>query len=47
MRTHPIASNRKVSALVQISVASEKGRIRRYLTERKGLPSKRQAQWYL
>lgn len=42
-RTH----NQRPKALVQISVASEKRRIRRYLTERKGLPSKRQAQWYL
>jgi hypothetical protein len=34
------------SVLVQISAASEKQRIRRYLTERKGLPSKRRARWY-
>ena len=34
-------------ALVQISADIEKRRIRRYLTERKGLPSKQRAQWYL
>jgi hypothetical protein len=36
-----------LQAPVQISAASEKGRIRRYLTERKGLPCKRRAQLYL
>jgi hypothetical protein len=35
------------NAPVKISAASEKRRIRRYLTERKGPPSKRRAQWYL
>jgi hypothetical protein len=34
-------------ALVQNSADIEKRRIRRYLTERKGLPSKQRAQWYL
>jgi protein ImuB len=35
------------AALVQITGASEKRRIRRYIIVLKGLPSKQQAQWYL
>ncbi|WP_081862237.1 hypothetical protein [Cupriavidus sp. SK-3] len=34
-------------ALVQITGASGKRRIRRYIIVLKGLPSKQQAQWYL
>lgn len=34
-------------ALVQITGASEKRHIRRYIIVLKGLPSKQQAQWYL